>query len=98
MYRVWQPVQTRIYLGPIKFFRNQLLVLDSDEISKLVDGMEKEVTTIRKEVLKFFDWAYKNGAGMATDLDYVPMPASTVKLIQEGWKAQIKDASGKSVW
>ena len=58
---------------------------------------QAEAVTARA-VLKFFDWAYKNGAGMATDLDYVPMPASTVKLIQEGWKAQIKDASGKSVW
>ena len=25
------------------------------------------------EVLKFFDWAFKNGKGMATDLDYVPL-------------------------
>src|SRR5262249_27066624 len=27
-----------------------------------------------QEALKFFDWAYKNGSRMATDLDYVPMP------------------------
>ena len=27
-----------------------------------------------KEVLTFFDWAYKNGAQMAESLDYVPMP------------------------
>ncbi len=26
------------------------------------------------EVLKFFDWAFKNGKKMATDLDYVPLP------------------------
>ncbi|NEX61586.1 phosphate ABC transporter substrate-binding protein PstS [Noviherbaspirillum galbum] len=51
-----------------------------------------------KEVLKFFDWAYKNGGAMATDLDYVPMPQNVVKLVQDGWKAQIKDASGKAVW
>ena len=49
-------------------------------------------------VLKFFDWAFKNGAAMATDLDYVPLPAATVKLVQESWKTKIKDASGKAVW
>ena len=26
------------------------------------------------EVLKYFDWAWKNGKGMASDLDYVPLP------------------------
>ena len=51
-----------------------------------------------KEVLKFFDWAFKNGAEMATELDYVPLPAALVKQIQDGWKANIKDASGKAVW
>ncbi len=51
-----------------------------------------------RAVLKFFDWAYKNGSAMATDLDYVPMPAATVKLIQDSWKANLKDASGKAIW
>ncbi len=51
-----------------------------------------------KEVLKFFDWAYKNGGAMATELDYVPMPAAVVKLVQDAWKAQVKDASGKAIW
>ncbi|MGE5649957.1 MAG: phosphate ABC transporter substrate-binding protein PstS [Bacillota bacterium] len=51
-----------------------------------------------KEVLKFFDWAYKNGDKMAADLDYVSMPAAVVKLVQDAWKAQLKDASGKAVW
>ncbi|GAB3544157.1 phosphate ABC transporter substrate-binding protein PstS [Noviherbaspirillum agri] len=51
-----------------------------------------------KEVLKFFDWAYKNGGAMATELDYVAMPAPVVKLVQDAWKAQLKDASGKAIW
>jgi phosphate transport system substrate-binding protein len=51
-----------------------------------------------KEVLKFFDWAYKNGGAMATELDYVAMPASVVKLVQDAWKASLKDASGKAIW
>ncbi|RZI43001.1 phosphate ABC transporter substrate-binding protein PstS [Herbaspirillum sp. HC18] len=51
-----------------------------------------------KEVLKFFDWAYKNGGGMASELEYVSMPPAVVKLVQDAWKAQLKDASGKAVW
>lgn len=51
-----------------------------------------------KEVLKFFNWALKNGGQMATELEYVPMPAPVVKLIEDSWKAKIKDASGKALW
>lgn len=49
-------------------------------------------------VLKFFDWAYSNGDKMASDLDYVPLPANVVKMIRDAWKSQIKDASGKPIW
>jgi phosphate transport system substrate-binding protein len=51
-----------------------------------------------KEVLKFFAWSYAHGSKMASDLDYVPLPASLVKLIHKEWKSQIKTAAGKSVW
>ncbi len=51
-----------------------------------------------KEVLKFFDWAYAKGDKLASDLDYVPLPDDVVKLIRAAWKAQIKDATGASVW
>ena len=51
-----------------------------------------------KEVLKFFDWSYKNGGAMASELDYVAMPPAVVKLVQESWKANVKDASGKAIW
>ncbi|MBK4737260.1 phosphate ABC transporter substrate-binding protein PstS [Noviherbaspirillum pedocola] len=51
-----------------------------------------------KEALKFFDWSYNKGASMTTDLDYVAIPPSVVKLVEGSWKSQLKDASGKSVW
>ena len=50
------------------------------------------------EVLKFFDWAYKNGGEMAAELDYVAMPASVVKLVEDAWKVQLKDTAGKAIW
>ena len=48
------------------------------------------------ETLKFFNWAYTNGAKSAADLDYVPMPPAVVAAIQKSW-GEIKDASGKPV-
>ncbi len=51
-----------------------------------------------KEVLKFFDWAYRDGDQLALGLDYIPMPDAVVKLVETEWKNKIKDASGKPVW
>lgn len=48
------------------------------------------------EALKFFRWALNNGQKLAADLDYVPIPANVVKLIEGSWK-DIKDGSGKAV-
>lgn len=50
-----------------------------------------------REVLKFFTWAFKNGQKSASELDYVPMPDSVVKMIEGDWKSQLKDKSGKSI-
>ncbi len=51
-----------------------------------------------KEVLKFFEWSFKNGARMADELNYVPMPDPVIKLIQSAWKSQLKDTSGKALY
>ncbi len=48
-------------------------------------------------MLKFFDWAYKNGDKLATELDYVPLPDNVVGLIHEEWKT-IKGKDGKPVF
>jgi phosphate transport system substrate-binding protein len=51
-----------------------------------------------KEVLKFFDWAYRDGDQLALGLDYIPMPDAVVKLVETEWKNKIKDVSGKPIW
>jgi len=51
-----------------------------------------------REVLKFFDWSYKNGGQMASELDYVAMPPEVVQLVQDAWKKELTDAAGKAVW
>ncbi|WP_028535410.1 phosphate ABC transporter substrate-binding protein PstS [Paludibacterium yongneupense] len=48
-------------------------------------------------VLKFFDWAYKNGDATAEQLDYIPLPGNVKNMIRDSWK-QVVDNSGKPVW
>jgi len=50
-----------------------------------------------KEVLKFFDWAYRNGGAMAKSLDYVPIPKNVSDLMEAAWAKEIKCAS-QPVW
>ncbi|TSA16491.1 MAG: phosphate ABC transporter substrate-binding protein PstS [Betaproteobacteria bacterium] len=50
------------------------------------------------EVMKFFDWAYANGDKMASELEYVPLPDSLVKLIKASWASNAKDSAGKVLW
>jgi phosphate transport system substrate-binding protein len=44
------------------------------------------------EALKFFNWAFKNGAQMASELDYVPLPEALIKQVRATWKSDIKGA------
>jgi phosphate transport system substrate-binding protein len=55
-------------------------------------------TAATRQALEFFGWAYKNGGEMAGSLDYIPMPANVVSLIQERWKSEIKDDGGKPLF
>ncbi|MDQ4134916.1 MAG: phosphate ABC transporter substrate-binding protein PstS [Pseudomonadota bacterium] len=49
------------------------------------------------EVLKFFDWAYKNGDKLAADLDYVPLPDNVVEQVRKSW-GEIKTKAGQPVY
>jgi len=48
-------------------------------------------------VLEFFDWAYKNGSGMAKGLDYVPIPAKVYGIMEDAWSKEIR-CGGKPLW
>ena len=50
-----------------------------------------------KAALEFFDWSFKNGAKMAEELDYVPMPAAAVKMVNDAWRT-IVGPDGKPVY
>jgi phosphate transport system substrate-binding protein len=50
-----------------------------------------------KEALKFFGWAYKDGAQMAAELDYVPLPAALIAQVKKTWATQIT-SGGHPLW
>ncbi|MGY3486866.1 phosphate transport system substrate-binding protein [Bradyrhizobium sp. USDA 4011] len=54
--------------------------------------MHKEATdkAASQEAIKFFRWAFKNGAKMAEELDYIPMPANVIQQIEKTWSSDIK--------
>lgn len=48
-------------------------------------------------VLKFFDWSYKNGDALASQLEYVPLPQSVEKIMRDQW-AKYVTVNGKPVY
>ena len=49
-------------------------------------------------VMKFFDFAYKNGGDIAKSLDYIALPASVQDAVRGAWRAEIKGPDGAPVW
>jgi phosphate transport system substrate-binding protein len=49
-------------------------------------------------VLKFFDWAYKNGDPAAAQLTYVPLPANVKTLVRKAWATEVKGPNGQPVY
>jgi phosphate transport system substrate-binding protein len=47
--------------------------------------------------LKFFDWAYKSGDKLASDLDYVALPANVKDQVRNAWKG-VTDPAGKPIF
>jgi len=51
-----------------------------------------------KAVLKFLDWSYDNGQPAADKLNYVPMPASVVHMVENVWHSKMHGPDGHPVW
>ena len=49
-------------------------------------------------VMKFFDWAYKNGDASATTLEYVPLPEAVKAAVRTAWHANIIGPDGKPIY
>ena len=48
-------------------------------------------------VMKFFDWAYKNGDQIAQSLEYIPLPQPVKDSVRTAWHSEIKGPDGKPV-
>jgi phosphate transport system substrate-binding protein len=49
-------------------------------------------------VMKFFDWAFKNGDDAATSLEYVHLPDSVKDAVRAAWHSSIMSPDGKPVF
>lgn len=52
----------------------------------------------QKELLSFFDWAYRQGDEVAYGSNFVPLPKHLKDLVRGEWISKIRDAKGNSVW
>jgi phosphate transport system substrate-binding protein len=43
-----------------------------------------------RDILKFLDYALRDGQADSKKLDYVPFPAATIKQIETSWTANLK--------
>jgi len=50
-----------------------------------------------KNMLDFFNWCYRNGASIATELQYVPVPPQVAELVESSWRENMR-ANGQPVW
>jgi phosphate transport system substrate-binding protein len=48
--------------------------------------------------LKYFDWAFRNGAAIAQSLGFVAIPDELMQSVRATWKVQVKDRSGNPLW
>lgn len=49
--------------------------------------LAKEKTDVNRNVVKFFDWAFRNGDNKAKEMIYVPLPKGLKDKIRAYWKA-----------
>ena len=49
-------------------------------------------------VMKFFDFAYKNGGDIAKGLDYIALPTGVQDAVRSSWRAEIKGPDGAAIW
>ena len=76
---MWAQASTNSYPGPSSFFRGRLLTLAPEDISTMVDNMDKEAESIRRQSLKM-SWYMRGGA---TYEDVLQMSTPERKMLSE---------------
>jgi phosphate transport system substrate-binding protein len=50
------------------------------------------------EALRFFHWAFSEGAPLATELGYVPLATPVIETLEQSWLHEFKAADGTYLW
>lgn len=51
-----------------------------------------------RNAMRFFDWAFRNGAEAARRLEYIPLPGTVHDQIRAAWGREVKAPGGAAVW
>jgi phosphate transport system substrate-binding protein len=51
-----------------------------------------------RNTMRFFDWAYRNGADAAQRLEYIPLPGPVADRVRQAWAQQVRGPNGQPVW
>lgn len=51
-----------------------------------------------RNVMRFFDWAFKDGDRFADELGYIPLPQNVKDVIRQAWSREIKGPNGEVIW
>lgn len=49
-------------------------------------------------VIKFFDWAYRDGGEIARQLEYIPLPGAVQDAVRAKWRSEVKGPDGKAIY
>ncbi|MDY6820514.1 MAG: phosphate ABC transporter substrate-binding protein PstS [Deferribacterota bacterium] len=73
-----------------KHFYNYIIDVEGENSWPIVGAsfilLPREKKDMNKNVVKFYDWAFKNGDKLAMQLDYVPLPDNLKEMIRKYWK------------
>lgn len=70
-------------------FYSSLVMSDGDATYPIVAAtfilMPREKADVNEEVIKFFDYSFRNGDAAAVKLGYIPLPVDTTNLVRQYW-------------
>jgi len=66
------------------------ILLPTNPVADRVEGS--------RNTMRFFDWAFRNGAEAAQRLEYIPIPASAQDAVRRAWARDVRSPAGSAIW
>jgi phosphate transport system substrate-binding protein len=51
-----------------------------------------------RNTMRFFDWAFREGAELAQRLEYIALPAPVQGAVRAAWRNQVRTPAGQPIW